>query len=176
VIFVTVGTHEQPFDRLVERIDGLCADGVLDDEIFIQTGYTKYEPEHCEFEALIDFDRFVEKIESARIVITHGGPGSIMTALYHGKLPVVVPRQKRFAEHVDDHQVRFTEKLEKAGRIIAVYNIENLAHVLRDYAELCANLRSSDNVRADLEHRIRVFTRALDVIAQGLLKDVRERD
>ena len=29
MIFVTVGTHEQPFDRLIQQVDALCADGTL---------------------------------------------------------------------------------------------------------------------------------------------------
>ena len=32
MIFVTVGTHEQPFDRLIQQVDALCADGTLTEE------------------------------------------------------------------------------------------------------------------------------------------------
>ena len=38
MIFVTVGTHEQQFNRLVRAVDDFVADGTLDDSIFIQTG------------------------------------------------------------------------------------------------------------------------------------------
>ena len=36
MIFVTVGTHEQPFDRLVRAVDGLVADGTLDEPVFVR--------------------------------------------------------------------------------------------------------------------------------------------
>ncbi|HEM4221640.1 TPA: multidrug MFS transporter, partial [Streptococcus suis] len=38
MIFVTVGTHEQQFNRLIKEIDLLKKNGSITDEIFIQTG------------------------------------------------------------------------------------------------------------------------------------------
>ena len=32
MIFVTVGTHEQPFNRLIQKIDELKKDGIINDE------------------------------------------------------------------------------------------------------------------------------------------------
>ena len=40
MIFVTVGTHEQPFNRLIQRIDELKRDGVIKDDVIIQTGFS----------------------------------------------------------------------------------------------------------------------------------------
>lgn len=35
MIFVTVGTHEQPFNRLIQKVDELKCDGVIEkDQIF----------------------------------------------------------------------------------------------------------------------------------------------
>ena len=42
MIFVTVGTHEQPFNRLIECIDNLKKDGVIQEDVIIQTGYSTY--------------------------------------------------------------------------------------------------------------------------------------
>lgn len=33
MIFVTVGTHEQPFNRLIEYIDNLKRDGIISEEV-----------------------------------------------------------------------------------------------------------------------------------------------
>ena len=38
MIFVTVGTHEQSFERLVKEMDRLVETGVITEEVFIQTG------------------------------------------------------------------------------------------------------------------------------------------
>ena len=40
MIFVTVGTHEQPFNRLVKAVDELKKDGVIVEKVIIQTGYS----------------------------------------------------------------------------------------------------------------------------------------
>ena len=40
MIFVTVGTHEQPFDRLIQKIDEWKRNGIVNEEVIIQTGYS----------------------------------------------------------------------------------------------------------------------------------------
>lgn len=40
MIFVTVGTHEQPFNRLIQKVDELKRDGVIKDDVIIQTGFS----------------------------------------------------------------------------------------------------------------------------------------
>ena len=47
MIFVTVGTHEQQFDRLVKKVDELKESGTLKEEVVIQTGYSTFHPDHC---------------------------------------------------------------------------------------------------------------------------------
>lgn len=42
MIFVTVGTHEQPFNRLIQKVDELKRDGVIKDDVIIQTGFSTY--------------------------------------------------------------------------------------------------------------------------------------
>ena len=36
MIFVTVGTHEQPFNRLIQKVDELKRDGVMKHIIYIR--------------------------------------------------------------------------------------------------------------------------------------------
>lgn len=54
------------------------------------------------------------------IVITHGGAGSILTALASGKVPIVLPRTAAYGEHVDDHQVQMCEMLHERGLVVMV--------------------------------------------------------
>ena len=111
MIFVTVGTHEQPFNRLVQEIDNLKRDGVITEDVIIQTGYSTYEPKYCQWDKLIPYKQMIKNVEDARIVITHGGPASFIMPLQIGKTPIVVPRQKKFDEHVNDHQVEFARNV-----------------------------------------------------------------
>lgn len=54
-----------------------------------------------------------------------------------GKIPVVVPRQKSFDEHVNNHQVEFVKAVaQRMGTIIPVYDIEELKAVFLNYEEL----------------------------------------
>ena len=38
MIFVTVGTHEEQFNRLVEYMDKLRGANIIDEDVIIQTG------------------------------------------------------------------------------------------------------------------------------------------
>jgi UDP-N-acetylglucosamine transferase subunit ALG13 len=133
MIFVTVGTHEQPFDRLVKEIDRLKEKNIITERVFIQIGYSTYKPRCCRFAEFIKFNEMMKMIRRSEIVITHGGPGSIIPIISNGKIPIVVPRKKKYGEHVDDHQIYFCKKLEKEKEIIAVYETENLEYILKHY-------------------------------------------
>ena len=92
MIFVTVGTHEQPFNRLIQKVDELKKDGVITEDVIIQTGFSTYEPKYCQWSKLIPYQQMIKNVADARIVITHGGPASFIMPLQIGKTPIVVPR------------------------------------------------------------------------------------
>lgn len=141
MIFVTVGTHEQPFDRLVKAVDDLKADGTIsaDESVFIQTGFSTYEPKHCKWTELLPYKDMRRYIQEARIVITHGGPSSFLAPLQLGKIPIVMPRRVEYGEHVNDHQVEFVKDVaERFGNVIIVNNKTELAAAIADYNQLSA--------------------------------------
>ena len=78
MIFVTVGTHEQPFNRLIQKVDELKKDGVITEDVIIQTGFSTYEPKYCQWSKLIPYQQMIKNVADARIVITHGGPASFI--------------------------------------------------------------------------------------------------
>lgn len=141
MIFVTVGTHEQPFNRLIEAIDTMVKEGIIQEEVIVQTGYSTYIPESCTWSKLIPYQQMQEYIQQARIVITHGGPASFVAPLQIGKTPIVVPRQVSFDEHVNDHQVEFAKAVsERMGTIIPVYDINDLSNTITNYDTICAQM------------------------------------
>ena len=105
MIFVTVGTHEQQFNRLIRFVDELKGLGDISEDVIIQTGYCTYKPKHCQWRNLIPYKEMVSNVAKSKIVITHGGPSSFIMPLQIGKIPVVVPRRKEFDEHINNHQV-----------------------------------------------------------------------
>ena len=136
MIFVTVGTHEQGFDRLLIELDKLIETGEIKHKVFAQIGYSKYIPKNYEYKEMLSYDLMDEYVKKSDIVITHGGPGSIFHPLQYGKIPIVVPRNPEFNEHVDNHQILFTKRLENSQKIIAAYNIDELEIKINNYKEL----------------------------------------
>ena len=137
MIFVTVGTHEQPFNRLIQKIDELKKDGTIQDDVIIQTGFSTYEPKYCQWSKLISYQQMIKNVEEAHIVVTHGGPASFIMPLQIGKIPIVVPRQRQFNEHVNNHQVEFVRNVaERMGTIIPIEDISKLGEAITNYDEL----------------------------------------
>lgn len=163
MIFATVGTHEDPFDRLCGELERLVHSGELTEAVHLQSGYSKQATPSCTTAAMMPFDLVQTKMSEARVVVTHGGPASIMQALALGKVPVVVPRQARFGEHVDDHQVRFVQRI--ADRVLVVLDIAELGAALRDHADRVRHLGA--NVGGP--ERARAFAQRLDELCAGLL-------
>ena len=141
MIFVTVGTHEQPFNRLVEYMDKWAAEH--DEEVVMQIGFSTFEPVNCKWSKLFPYQEMVKKVDEARIVITHGGPSSFIMPLQIGKIPVVVPRKADFNEHVNNHQVDFSNAVaERQGNIIVVEDVDKLGDILERYDEIVSGMGS----------------------------------
>ena len=146
MIFITVGTHEQPFDRLLKCIDKLVEEGKIKEEIICQKGYTDYEPRNYKAEKLIPYEQMQENIEKAQIIITHGGPASFIAPLSIGKIPIVVPRKKEFNEHVNNHQLDFSKEVEKRMKnIIVVETDEEIEDAIINYEKKVKKLSNKNN-------------------------------
>ena len=162
MIFVTVGTHEQQFDRLVQCIDELKKNGVINEDVIIQTGFCTYEPKYCEWSKLFPYKKMIENVHNARIVITHGGPSSFIMPLQEENIPIVVPRRYDYGEHVNNHQVEFCNAVaERYGNIIVVENIEKLGDMITNYDNLVSNMTTgidSNNGRFNDEFEKEVNT------------------
>ena len=125
MIFLTVGNPTQQFNRLLKCFDELVGYSHIS-QGFIQRGYSDYLPRFCEYCNFLELKDYQNKISEAKIVITHGGEGSIINCLISGKKPIVVPRLKKFGEHCNDHQLELVKELELQHKIYAVYEIDNL--------------------------------------------------
>lgn len=165
MIFVTVGTHEQPFNRLVKKIDDLKRDCVITEEVIIQTGFSTYEPIHCKFQDFFTYQQMMENIISARIVITHGGPSSFIQALQLGKIPIVVPRQYKFGEHINNHQLDFAMMVAKRkNNIFVVENIDKIESAISNYDKMFSAVGSK------MKSNNQIFCNKLSIIVENLFK------
>jgi UDP-N-acetylglucosamine transferase subunit ALG13 len=127
LIFVTVGTHHQPFIRMLEAIAEIA-----DRDFVVQYGAGSPPPGVGRAEAFLPFDQMLDCYREAAQVITHAGVGSILCATREGHTPLVVPRQQALGEHVDDHQVELTRALAERGSVVAIWDTADLARLLAE--------------------------------------------
>jgi UDP-N-acetylglucosamine transferase subunit ALG13 len=126
MILVTVGTHHQPFDRLVRA----CEELATSERVVVQRGTSRWCPVGCEVHDEVAAGRLARWMAEASAVVCHAGPATIFEALDAGHTPIVVARDPAHGEHVDDHQLRFVARL---GRRV---------HRLDDPGRLAAFLRT----------------------------------
>jgi UDP-N-acetylglucosamine transferase subunit ALG13 len=171
LLLVTVGTDHHPFDRLVGWADAWLAAHPGSLRCLMQTG-TSARPAAAEWRAYLEFDALQAAMASAAAVVCHGGPGTILGARHMGAVPIVVPRQHRLGEHVDDHQVAFARRLAADGGEIHLAETEADLHRLLDrVAAEPAAFRSGSAGRTaagrDRATAVREFGRLVD----GLVGD-----
>lgn len=113
-IFVTVGTQDKSFSRLLEAVEssGVSAD------IAIQNGYTNFLSQHYVSRDYWSEEEFQQKLQEADLLVTHGGIGTIMQGLRLGKKVIVMPRLEKYEEHQNDHQLQITHSFEKEGYLL----------------------------------------------------------
>ena len=118
MILVTVGTHDQQFDRLVKGADQLSAE--LGEKVIIQRGCSNYVPKYSDHFQWTSSQQMETLTGEARIVISQASAGAIILALSLGKPMVLVPRLKRYGENHDDHQLQLARALDNQGRAVIV--------------------------------------------------------
>ena len=136
MILVVTGMFRLGFDRLIIGIDELVNNGIINTEVFIQTGYSKYYPKHCAFTRFLSPQELEQHIKKCDLLITHGGAGLIADGLSNNKRIIACPRRKHLNEHINDHQLELTSQLEKEGRILVCHDIINLPNLIKDVDKL----------------------------------------
>jgi UDP-N-acetylglucosamine transferase subunit ALG13 len=161
MIFVSVGTNEARFDRLLRAVGALA----IDEAIVIQHGHSSATlAPGAELVEFLPFEAMNETIRRARAFVTHAGVGSIMVALANEKKPIVVPRRKVFSEAVDDHQLQLGRRFAQAGLVTLVEDPEALGGALVQEQVAAAVIQEASPLAAELrrflEHAIASPVRA----------------
>ncbi len=135
MVFVTLGTQDKTFERLIEAVENQVKKQNIKEEVIVQAGSTKYVSDFVKIIPYMNENEFHDYMKKADIIITHGGVGTIIEGLELKKKMIVVPRLAKYGEHVNDHQVQIVENFEKSGYILAVYDLEKLDLVLAKLKE-----------------------------------------
>jgi SAM-dependent methyltransferase len=128
-VLVTVGMSPWPFDRLIGSLPILAAEH----DVFAQTGTATVAPP-CRAAPFVAPARLEAEICRADVVVTHAG-NTVRLVQRAGKVPVVVAREARRGEMVNDHQVEYLQEEERRGLVAAVWDVSRVAEVVRSHPE-----------------------------------------
>ncbi|MGY5882428.1 glycosyltransferase [Modestobacter lacusdianchii] len=121
---VSLGTAESyGFRRLVERLVPLL-DGC---QVTWQTGATDVSGLPIRGQDRVQHHELAAAIAESDVVVSHAGTGAALTALEHGRMPLLVPRRAQYGEHIDDHQQQIAAELSRRGLAVA-RQVEDVDH------------------------------------------------
>lgn len=110
-------------------------EGFIKEEVFAQTGSSTYIPRNYNYTKFLDPKEFNRYIESCRLVISHGGTGSIICALTKGKNVIGVTRLSKYKEHIDDHQKQIVELFTSEHYLYGIEEMDELKDAIAYFNE-----------------------------------------
>lgn len=157
MIFVTLGTGDKRFDRLLAEVERMIDLGLIREEVIVQAGGTTYSSEKMKICDLLPMSEMERLTEECSLLITHGGVGSIISGLKHGKRVVAVPRLAKYKEVANDHQLQIIEKFGQAGCLIGTQGVEGLEEALKKAQNFVPNPYQSNT-----ENMIKLIKQHID--------------
>lgn len=130
MMFVTLGTQDKSFERLLKQIDKEIERGNIKEKVIVQAGHTKYESKNMEIFDLVSSEEFEEYMDACDILITHGGAGSILTGIKKKKKVIAAARLSKYKEHNNDHQKQIIKEFSDKGYILELRDFDKLGKVL----------------------------------------------
>lgn len=130
MILVTLGTQDKPFVRLLQMLEQCLQELKIEEEVVVQAGYTVYQSERMQIFDYLDRQEFDALLKRADLIITHGGAGTIVTALKMGKKIIASPRLAQYGEHHNDHQCQLIDSFCEKGYILSCTTVEEMKKAL----------------------------------------------
>jgi UDP-N-acetylglucosamine--N-acetylmuramyl-(pentapeptide) pyrophosphoryl-undecaprenol N-acetylglucosamine transferase len=130
LLFATVGVTF-PFDRMIEMVATLKADGTIWEDVVFQTGIGGFNPPNTTSFETLPFEAIKNYLRDADIVVCHGGTGSVITSLREGCRTIVIPRVLEKGEHYDNHQQEITNAFAARGLVFPANSLEELSSALQ---------------------------------------------
>ena len=126
MILVLLGTQNNSFHRLLEEVEKNIEDETINEDVVVQSGYTKFKSDKMKIIDLMSSDELEKYQNEANLIITHGGVGSIISSLKKSKKVIAVPRHHEYGEHVNNHQEDIVKIFNDEGYIIGINDVKDL--------------------------------------------------
>ena len=148
-IFVSVGTREEPFARLLQGVEELVVKGLIKDKIIIQAGHTRYKSSCAEVFDFCSPEKISELILNAKYVINQASAGIGTLCLRYQTRFIMMPREYQYRELPTprDMEEDLHHELERLGYTKVVTNTYELEMAIRNIESLKVGF-SFDNSRA----------------------------
>ena len=130
MILVVLGTQDKRFERLLKVVEQAIDQGLIKDEVMVQAGCTVYENDKMNVVDYVDMTTFEQWMKDCRLLITHGGVGTIMSALRNKKPVIACARLAKYGEHHNDHQCEIIETFYEKGYLIPLRDGQSLKEAL----------------------------------------------
>lgn len=157
MILVTLGTQDKPFKRLLLEIQRLIDEGIIQDRVVVQAGFTTFTSSQMEIFDLIPMDDFDALMRACDLLITHGGVGSIVNGLNQNKKVIAIPRLAKYGEHVNDHQVQIIDNFDQAGYIIGLHDPNEIEQALKK-----VNKFKPKKYKSNRDYMVKLITDIID--------------
>ena len=129
MIFISVGNNQQSFIRLFKKFEKIYKKlPKKKTKVICQIGYTDYTNKEFEIIKFIEKKSFNHLVRKSDLFISHAGAGSVIDSINNKKIPILLPREKKYNEHVDNHQIEFYKKLLEikfASSFNQIYKLKN---------------------------------------------------
>lgn len=165
MILVMLGTQNNSFHRLLEELDKLIEKEIIQEEVIVQAGHTKYKSKNMEIFDLIPKEEIKKFQQEATYIITHGGAGSIISSIKCGKKVIAVPRKYEYGEHVNNHQEEIVDLFNAKGYILGINDVTELEKAIKKIPEFKPVKYQSDNSKM-----LSIIENFIDVFGAGAKK------
>ncbi len=139
MILVSLGTQDKEFVRLLRDVEKAIEEGDIQEEVVAQIGQTKFTSDKMKLVDFLNEAEFSALLKEARILITHGGVGTIIHAVNAQKPVIACARLAKYGEHHNDHQLQIIERFAKMGCLIPYYDGDSLKERLKEAEHFVPN-------------------------------------
>jgi UDP-N-acetylglucosamine transferase subunit ALG13 len=154
-IFVTVGTRDEPFTRLLKGVEDLVRKGEMEEKVIMQAGNTKYSSDYVEAFDFCRPEKIDEFILNARYVITQESAGIGAQCLKYGTRFIVMPREYQYGElpTKSDMKEDLHYKLEELGYTKVVKNTNELKRAIEGIEDLKVGFNFNNDLAIATLHK-----------------------
>lgn len=154
-VFVTVGTRDESFIRLIRGVEDLVKKGVIREKVIIQMGHTKCSSDHFASFDFCDPEKIDDLILNARYVITQESAGIGTQCLKNRTRFIVMPRDYQYGElpAKSDMKEDLQDKLEELGYTKVVRNVGELEEAIKNLDTLKIGFEFNNNMAISYLHK-----------------------